>query len=602
MLSSPRREMFRALRNQLKISWKKNGPINSEKSRRNRNRFAAVVATAAASVAVGSVAVKNSQRVFDEDLTSKPLGSVYNFQESEIVDSDQLPLEYDVEKITSYWSKRTPEVVKRTAQILSILLPYFHKVVIWEYLIRGKIRDHPGLQKKYAVELRQILTELGPCFIKFGQAMSIRPDLLPAAFLVELQKLCDSVPSFPTQEAIEVIESELGVGASQRLFEDFNSSTIPIAAASLGQVYKLKLKNQAKNVDEKAQDWWCRCSKHCKLEDDTFVAVKVQRPDMINFVLRDLYIMRRFAQVIEKFRTTFTYNRPYDVQLLDTFAGASLKELDYINEASNQEEFRKEFLHRMGSKVYIPAVHANLTTRKVLVSEWIEGKQLAKSESDVINRLTAVGVECFLVQLLETGRFHADPHPGNLLVTQTGKLALIDFGLCAEVPLPDTKNMTLAIVHLMQGDVPGLVGDAINLGFLPPEVDQGKLLPALQKVFDEAQLAMKEEFRMEAINKTKFKAVVTRRKKFMAVSNDLNLIFFKYPFLVPDYFALITRAMIVLEGIAMTGDPEFDLFNSAYPYAFKRAISLFGLSNLTEIAKEAAKNNEIFKIINPKLI
>ena len=113
--------------------------------------------------------------------------------------------------------------------------------------------------------------------------------------------------------------------------------------------------------------------------------------------------MRRFAQVIEKFRTTFTYNRPYDVQLLDTFAGASLKELDYINEASNQEEFRKEFLHRMGSKVYIPAVHANLTTRKVLVSEWIEGKQLAKSESDVINRLTAVGVECFLVQLLETG-------------------------------------------------------------------------------------------------------------------------------------------------------------------------------------------------------
>jgi len=325
------------------------------------------------------------------------------------------------------------------------------------------------------------------------------------------------------------------------------------------------------------------------------VAVKVQRPDMVTFVLRDLYIMRRFAQVMEKFRTTFTYNRPYDVQLLDTFAGASLKELDYINEASNQEEFRKEFLHRMGSKVYIPAVHAQLTTRKVLVSEWIEGKQLAKSEPDVINRLTPVGVECFLTQLLETGRFHADPHPGNLLVTKTGRLALIDFGLCAEVPLPDTRNMTLAVVHLMQGDVPGLVHDAINLGFLPQSVDQEKLLPALQKVFDEAQLAMKEELQMEAINKTKYKAVVTRRKKFMAVSNDLNLIFFKYPFLVPDYFALITRAMIVLEGIAVTGDPEFDLFNSAYPFAFKRAISLFGLSNLSEIAKEAAKNNEFFK-------
>merc|ERR1712025_905325 len=99
---------------------------------------------------------------------------------------------------------------------------------------------------------------------------------------------------------------------------------------------------------------------------------------------------------------------------------------------------------------------------------------------------------------------------------------------------------------------------------------------------------MKEELQMEAINKTKYKAVVTRRKKFMAVSNDLNLIFFKYPFLVPDYFALITRAMIVLEGIAVTGDPEFDLFRSAYPYGLKRAIKLFGYSGVASIVKQAA--------------
>ena len=116
--------------------------------------------------------------------------------------------------------------------------------------------------------------------------MSIRPDLLPSSFLFELQKLCDSVPSFPTQEAIEVIEAELGSGASQILFEDFNSATAPIAAASLGQVYKLKLKSQAKNVEKVSDSWWCRCSKHCQLEENSFVAVKVQRPDMIKFVLR----------------------------------------------------------------------------------------------------------------------------------------------------------------------------------------------------------------------------------------------------------------------------------------------------------------------------
>ena len=106
------------------------------------------------------------------------------------------------------------------------------------------------------------------------------------------------------------------------------------------------------------------------------------------------------------------------------------------------------------------------------MSEWIEGKQLAKSPASVINKLIPVGVECFLIQLLETGFFHADPHPGNLLVTPDGKLALIDFGLMADVPIQDTKTMTKTIVHLMQGDVPGLVEDAVELGFLPEDVDK----------------------------------------------------------------------------------------------------------------------------------
>jgi predicted unusual protein kinase regulating ubiquinone biosynthesis (AarF/ABC1/UbiB family) len=115
-----------------------------------------------------------------------------------------------VPAIEAFWKKRPLEVIQRTGEILSILVPYFSKLVIWEYLIRTKIRQHNGLQKKYAIRLREILTELGPCFIKFGQAMSIRPDLLPSPFLFELQKLCDSVPSFPTTDAISVIEAELG--------------------------------------------------------------------------------------------------------------------------------------------------------------------------------------------------------------------------------------------------------------------------------------------------------------------------------------------------------------------------------------------------------
>jgi len=509
-------------------------------------------AIGAASLTVGTIASQESS-----------IGPIYEFENTSDYD---LPMDYNIQAMEHYFNSRPMEIMQRTGGILSEIVPYFSRLLIWEHLIRRKIKDHEGLQKKYAVELREMLTRLGPCFIKLGQAVSIRPDVLPSAFLFELQKLCDAVPSFPTKDAIEVIESELGVKVSD-IFEGFDPEEGPIAAASLGQVYRVKL-----------------------VDNDKVVAVKVQRPDMHHYVLRDIYIMRFISRTFQWIKTTFTYQRPFDVALLDTFARATLKELDYINEASNQRRCKEDLEPRMKNRIYVPEVYEKYTTRKVLVSEWIEGAQLAKSPPDVINRLIPVGVECFLIQLLETGFFHADPHPGNLLVTPDGKLALIDFGLMADVPIQDTKTMTKTIVHLMQGDVPGLVQDAIELGFLPEDVDKESLTPTLQKVFDSAQLALTDQVKQGLT----FKAVQGRRKQFWAVSFDLNKIFYLYPFLVPEYFALITRAMIVLEGIAVTGDPDFDLFRSAYPYSLKRAVSLFGYTGVVKIAKEAsAKMMEI---------
>ena len=173
-------------------------------------RIIGVSITAASTVLIGSAAnaVYRSGQVIDQD-PSNPFGDVYQFQKVD-EDGDSLPLVYDVKKIEKYWKKRTYEILKRTGEIIHVLGPYVCKLVIWEYFIRRKIRDHEDLQKKYAIKLRECLTDLGPCFIKFGQAMSIRPDLLPSTFVYELQKLCDAVPSFPTSDAISVIESELG--------------------------------------------------------------------------------------------------------------------------------------------------------------------------------------------------------------------------------------------------------------------------------------------------------------------------------------------------------------------------------------------------------
>jgi len=471
-----------------------------------------------------------------------------------------LPTQYDIAAIERYFLAKPWETVSRSFEIISTLFPYLTRLLLWEYIIRRKIQTHDGLQSKYAKELRQILTNLGPCFIKLGQAISIRPDLLPAPFLVELQQLCDAVPSFPTKEAIKVIEEELGREVGE-VFHGIKVGEEPIAAASLGQVYKVEL-----------------------VHTGEIVAVKVQRPDMHHWVLRDLLIIRYIARTWQRLKTTFTYQRPFDVALVDTWGKATLQELDYLNEAANQTRCKVELEPRMRGKVYIPKVYSEYTTRKVLVTEWIQGPQLAKSSNEVIRQLTPVGVECFLVQLLETGFFHADPHPGNLLVTQDGKLAIIDFGLMAEVPKQDTEVMTKTIVHLMQGDVPGLVEDAVDLGFLPQEVDRSVLTPVLQSVFDAAQLAVTDQAR----EKLQYSAIQSRRKQFWAVSFDLNKVFYLHPFLVPDYFALVTRAMIVLEGIALTGDPHFDLFRTAYPYSLKRAVTLFGYSGVLQIAKEAS--------------
>ena len=165
-------------------------------------------------------------------------------------------------------------------------------------------------------------------------------------------------------------------------------------------------------------------------------------------------------------------------------------------------------------------------------------------------------------------------------------------GLMADIPLQDTRTMTKTVVHLMQGDVPGLVEDAIDLGFLPADVDKTSLVPTLQRVFDSAQLAVTDQVKSGLT----YKAIQGRRKQFWAVSFDLNKIFYLYPFLVPDYFALITRAMIVLEGIAVTGDPEFDLFKTAYPYSLSRAIQIFGYSGVVSIAKEVAEKLRVVGI------
>ena len=224
-----------------------------------------------------------------------------------VSDAD-LPTAYDPAKLKKVWSQYPSIAIERVGTILSTIAPFLFKILWHNYILPvDSAEEKAQLQKDHAVEFRCLLQELGPCFIKFGQMLSIRPDVLPPVVVYELQKLCDSVPAFPTPKAIEVLRAELAVDNIADVYLDLDNHSVPIAAASLGQVYR------------------------CRLASDPsqYVAVKVQRPDMIRTVSLDLFLLRKYAEAVDSVKSMVYFlglavkRKSYDIQLLDTFANAS---------------------------------------------------------------------------------------------------------------------------------------------------------------------------------------------------------------------------------------------------------------------------------------
>jgi aarF domain-containing kinase len=507
---------------------------------------------------------------------------LYADHEKKYLDDSKLPLIYNAPVIDEYWNDRKAMAICRLSEILLKSVPFLTKTVIdWGvplflqyYLsISSDTSDPQQLEMKqraWGAMLRNFLVDLGPTFIKFGQMLSTRPDVLPPPVLFELQQLCDGVPPNSTTHAIQLIEKEFGKSVHE-LFQDLDTETKPIAAASLGQVYKCKLKERTSTGKE------------------ITVAVKVQRPDMLSAVSLDLYLMRKNMEQLEALKAILmkygliAQRKQFDVNLIDAFASASYLELDYCHEATNQQHFIDLIKKNSLTQVYVPKVYRQYCSRRVLTTEWIDGNQLAKSSPEVIKDLVPIGVEFFLLQLLESGLFHGDPHPGNLLVNEKGQLVLLDFGLCQQISLPNSIGLTAAIVHLIAGDVPALLEDAITLGFLPNDIDRSLILPSLESIFQKGNAIQTQD------SENHF-STSKRKYQFQALSHDLNEIFFQHPFVIPEYFTLLTRSLIVLEGIAVTGDPNFDIFRAAYPFAVKFAMKRFGGTDLALIALSLARN------------
>jgi predicted unusual protein kinase regulating ubiquinone biosynthesis (AarF/ABC1/UbiB family) len=440
-----------------------------------------------------------------------------------MTDVNGIPLRYDPEAIAAYYQGHYWEVIKRA---ISVFLPLFTYLFgIWLDSIQGKKISE---QRIRAVQLRDLLTELGPAFIKIGQAMSTRPDLVPPVFLEELSKLQDQIPPFPNELAFQFIREELGKDPSE-IYAEISSK--PIAAASLGQVYRATLKTGEQ------------------------VAVKVQRPGLARGIALDLFVLRKIAALA---MARISIIRSDLVAITDEFAERIFEEMDYTQEGRNAERFNE--LYGYMSDIYVPTIYWDYTARRVLTMEWIEGTKLTELESIAAQGLDAtylvnVGVQCSLRQLLEHGFFHADPHPGNLLAMPNGKLAYLDFGMMSNMKPYQKYGLIEAIVHLINRDFEGLAQDYVKLEFLTPDVDLTPIIPAFAMIFEDALGGSVSDINIASI------------------TDRLSELMYEYPFRVPAYFALIIRSLVTLEGIAINVDPNFKVLGEAYPYIAKRLLT-----------------------------
>ena len=430
---------------------------------------------------------------------------------------------YDPVEIQEQYSGRFLQVLGR---ILTVLKPTISFVfgLWWDKQWRILVKN----EQRRAIQLRELLTKLGPAYIKIGQALSTRPDLVPPVYLEELTKLQDQLPAFPNEIAYQFIEEELGAPPTEIYAE---LSAQPIAAASLGQVYKGKLKTGEE------------------------VAIKVQRPDLRERITIDLYILRNLAGWVQR---KVKRVRSDLVGILDELGDRIFVVMDYIHEGENAERFFE--LYGSMKDIYVPKIYWEYTNRRVLTMEWINGLKLTQPEKIAALGINArylieIGVQCSLRQLLEHGFFHADPHPGNLLATMDGKLAYLDFGMMSEVKPAQRYGLIEAIVHVVNREFDSLAKDYVKLEFLTPETDLTPIVPAFAKVFANAEGASVADLNIKSI------------------TDDLSALMYEYPFRVPPYYALIIRSLVTLEGIAIYIDPNFKVLSEAYPYVAKRLLT-----------------------------
>ncbi|BAY08796.1 ABC-1 domain-containing protein [Calothrix sp. NIES-2098] len=450
------------------------------------------------------------------------------------------------------WNRENYSSRRRFVDIWSFVLTLMFK--LWRY---NKAWSYPGgiteakqaaRRKAQAVWIRNTLLDLGPTFIKVGQLFSTRADIFPIEYVEELAKLQDKVPAFSYEQVEAIIQQELGKKIPE-LFQNFDP--IPLAAASLGQVHK------------------------AVLYTGEAVVVKVQRPGLKKLFEIDLQILKGIARY---FQNHPKWGRGRDwIGIYEECCRILWEEIDYLSEGRNADTFRRNF--RGYDWVKVPRIHWRYTSSRVLTLEYLPGIKISQYEALEAagldrKEIARHGAQAYLIQLLNNGFFHADPHPGNIAVSPNGDLIFYDFGMMGRIKSNIREGLMETLFGIAQKDGDRVVQSLIDLGAIAPVEDMGPVRRSVQYMLDNF---MDKPFENQSV---------------AAISDDLYEIAYNQPFRFPATFTFVMRAFSTLEGVGKGLDPEFNFMEVAKPYAMQLMTNMNGdqsNSFLNELSRQAVQ-------------
>ncbi len=436
---------------------------------------------------------------------------------------------------------RTYRHLNRYRQILQVLFQYgfgdlFDILKIEEYLELGlqiiSRKRQAQIEKLTRAErVRKSLEELGPTFVKMGQALSVRPDLVPVEYIQELSKLQDSVPPFPYDEVRNTIKTEIGQDPD-KLFEFFDKT--PLAAASIGQVHRARLP---------------------EIGD---VVVKVQRPRIHSIIEVDLEIMLHLAALAEKTLEEMEIQKP--TKIINEFARTLEKEINYKTEASHIELFARKFID--DETVYVPKIYREYTTNRVLTMEYIDGIKASNLEKLTgggydLKKLARSGANLIMKQIFVYGFFHADPHPGNIFILPENVICYLDFGMMGRINQQERESFSDIVMQIVNRDEKKAADTLLNFTSFDKEPDRGELERDLSSLIDQHLFLPLKELQVGRL-----------------LNHFIELLTKHSLCLKPSLFMMM-KALATADGLGRMLDPDFEIAKHAEPFVRRIQIDRF---------------------------